>query len=277
MKKLLIFILSIFLLFSCSNKIHKENETVYAKKMAKPVFTEEINQDSDGVPDVQEEESPEPIILESQLPESNTENSSVNVVSSTIRNENNNSQAFEQINNEINNNTTLGEISYVLNDTMIVGVITKVNMTISKNVTKEQLISEVETFTENNLHSESIKISPVMRAKLTDPSGVNFRIIPTSNEEQIIQEGDFTLWTWNVTPLTKGDNPLILTVDIIIGNKSKTIPVFDSKIYVYSNEKIIEKILGFLNENWKYFLSSLIIPFLVFLYKKRQDKKNEKN
>jgi len=173
-------------------------------------------------------------------------------------------------------NFNLGDINYVVDDTMIIGNTTEINMTISHNVENSTIISEVETFTNNNLHTEEIRIAPVMKAKLIDPAGINFRIIPTTSEEQFLEDNDYTLWTWNVTPLLKGENELKLVVDIIIDNKNKSIQVFEGVIHVYSNTTIIEIILIFISKNWMYLLSSLIIPFFIFLYKRKHSKKKDK-
>lgn len=173
----------------------------------------------------------------------------------------------------------VGDINYVVDDTMLIGITTEVNMTISHFVDIETIIEEIETFTEENIHSEQIRIAPVMRAKLIDPTGINFRIISTTNDEQFLEDGDFTLWTWNVTPLLKGENELELVVDIIIDDKSKSIQVFDGVIHVYSDDSFFEIIFNFISKNWMFLLSSLIIPFFVFLYKMKYGKKDkdEKN
>ena len=141
-------------------------------------------------------------------------------------------------------------------------------MTISKGVNKDKIISEVKTFNRNNLHTDSIRISPVMKARLVDPSnGINFRIVSKTNEEQFIEEGDYTRWIWNVTPLTNGNNNLSLVIDISFNDKNKSIQVYDGIIYVYSNETFLQKLGRFFIENWQYIFSSLLIPILIFLYK----------
>jgi len=172
------------------------------------------------------------------------------------------------VNEDILNTITKGDINYVVNDTMIVGTMTEVNMTISQGVTKEKIISEVESFNRSNLRTDSIRISPVMRARLIDPSdGVNFRIVSKTNDEQFLEFGDYTRWTWNVTPLVKGNNSLSLVVDIMFNDKSKSIQVYDGVIYVYSDKTFFQKLWIFFIKNWQYIFSSLLIPILIFLYK----------
>ncbi len=167
-----------------------------------------------------------------------------------------------------------GNINYVIQDTMIVGVINEVNVTISKGVDIKTIIADVKTFTESNLHTDTVRISPVMRARLVDPSnGINFIIAPKTNAEQFLEIGDYTRWTWDVTPLNKGKNKLSLIVDVMYGTNSKSYQVYDGLIYVYSNETFFQKITKFLSKNWQYILSSLLIPFGVFLYNRYKKKK----
>lgn len=173
-----------------------------------------------------------------------------------------------------------GDINYVVQDTMVVGVINEVNMTISKGVDIKTIIADVKTFTESNLHTDTIRIAPIMRARLIDPSnGINFIIAPKTNAEQFLEIGDYTRWTWDVTPLNKGKNKLSLVVDVIYDNKSKSYQVYDGLIYVYSNETFFQIITKLIIKNWQYLLSSLLIPFGIFLYtkyKKKNDNESKK-
>jgi hypothetical protein len=174
------------------------------------------------------------------------------------------------------NSISKGDINYVVQDTMIVGVINEVNMTISVGVDKKDIISKIKTFTKDNLHTESIRISPVMKSRLVDASGgVNFKIVEKSGQEQFLEYGEITRWTWEVTPLVKGKNNLSLVVDVTLNNKSKTIQVYDGLIYVYSNETTMHKILAFISKNWQYLLSTLLLPFGIYLYNIYSKRKKE--
>jgi hypothetical protein len=167
-----------------------------------------------------------------------------------------------------------GDINYVIQDTMIVGVINEVNVTISKGVDIKTIIADVKTFTESNLRTDTVRISPVMRARLIDPSnGINFIIASKTNAEQFLEVGDYTRWTWDVTPLNKGNNKLSLAIDVMYGTNSKSYQVYDGLIYVYSNETFFQKITKFILKNWQFILSSLLLPFGIFLYNKYKNKK----
>lgn len=178
---------------------------------------------------------------------------------------------------KILNNISKGSINYVVQDTMIVNKISEVNMTISQGVDKERIISEIKTFNKLNLHTDSIRVSPVMRARLVDASGgINFRVVSKTNEEQFLEEGDYTRWTWDVTPLIKGNNNLSIVVDIIFNNKSKSIQVYDGVIYVYSDESFLIKMWNFIIEHWEFIISGLLVPTLLVILTefKKKKKKN---
>ena len=163
-----------------------------------------------------------------------------------------------------------GDINFVLQDTMIVGIVNEINMTISINVDKSKIISDINTFNEFNLKTDTIRISPLMRARLIDPTDEKFKIQPKTSEEQFLEYNDYTIWTWNVIPLEEGNNELSLVVDIIYDNRSKTIKSYDDIIYVHSDKSMIDKILYFIEMNWQYFLSTLVIPLLIWLFNKRK-------
>ena len=198
------------------------------------------------------------------------------IVRKTLHNNSNQSSHLALISsNTITPVFDRGNINYVIQDTMIVGVINEVNVTISKGVDIKDIIKDVKTFTESNIHTDTIRIAPVMRARLIDPSnGINFIISPKTSTEQFLEIGDYTRWTWDVTPINKGNNKLSLAVDVMYGDKSKSYQIYDGIIYVYSNETFFQKITKFLVKNLQYILSSLIIPFGVFLYTRYKKKKN---
>ena len=160
-----------------------------------------------------------------------------------------------------------GDIMYLIQDSMIVGKINVVNMTISYGIEATEIIAEIETFDDETVYTESIRIAPVMKARLIDVSGDNFKIIPITPEEQFLEFNSYTRWVWNVTPLSEGNHQLSLSVDVVLNDKGKTIEVYDDFIYVYSTQSTISKIWDFIAENWKWFLSSLVLPLFYFLFK----------
>lgn len=168
---------------------------------------------------------------------------------------------------------TKGDITYIMQDSMIVGNITVVDMTVSKGVPYTDIISEIESFNAEYAITDKIRIAPIMQAKLIDPSGKSFNIIPITPERQMVEPFGYTLWKWKVTPLTPGANSLLISVDIIIGTNIKSIEVYEGMIKVISNETNWDRFVNFFNENWKYLLSTLLLPFGIFLYSSIRKKK----
>jgi len=171
------------------------------------------------------------------------------------------------------NDKIYGDINYVVEDTMIVMKPTTVNVTVSNGVSVNNIISEVNTFTEGNVITEIIRIAPVMHIALI---GDNFIITPITDETQFLEDGDYTIWQWDVTPLLKGTHKLTLTVDITLENHSKNIETYEDFIYVYSDKSTWAKIGDFFSKEWKWLASTLIIPVGVFLYRKKKKNTNIK-
>jgi hypothetical protein len=78
-------------------------------------------------------------------------------------------------------NKDIGDISYVIDDTMTVGITNVINLTISKNVEIKKIIEAVETFNTENTHSEPIRTSKKMKARLIPVKDV-FKIVPITSE-----------------------------------------------------------------------------------------------
>ncbi len=187
---------------------------------------------------------------------------------------------IEDVNYDLDKMVTIekikGDINYVMNDTMKVGITEEVNMTISHDVDKKIIIESVESFQDNEVFSDEINISKVMRARLIDPTEKNFTIVPITQEEQMIENNEYTIWRWDVTPLTSGNNKLILSVDIVVDDKSKSIEVYDGDIFVFSDKSFFGNILLFFKEYWEPILGVLtvvIIPVFTYFYRKYKKKK----
>lgn len=170
---------------------------------------------------------------------------------------------------------TKGDITYVMQDSMVVGEISVIDMTVSKGMTHAEIVAEVESFSDESVITEEVRITPTMRAKLIDPSGSSFKIVQITPETQIVEPNGYTLWKWHVTPIVPGVNPLLISVDIIVGDDSKSIEVYEGTIQVISNETTLDKIMNFFEENWKYLLSTLLLPFGIFIYTSIRKRKSK--
>ncbi len=81
---------------------------------------------------------------------------------------------------------------------------------------EEILLLENLPIPKEELTIESIRLAKTMQVSLVESrKGANFEIASISNEEQFIDEGDFTEWLYDVKPLNQGSFTLILRITLI--------------------------------------------------------------
>lgn len=122
----------------------------------------------------------------------------------------------------------------------------------------------------------TINVSKVVRANLVAP---DFKVTNVTPEEQVIAENNNTEWEWLLKPTSPGKHEVTLTVTAIITIDGKEKPYHLKKFEkVLTIEVTKEQILeDWFSENWKWVISTLIIPFLGFLFKDRIKKLLEKS
>ncbi len=179
-------------------------------------------------------------------------------------------QIIEIKNNHTKTTTNKGHVAYHVPTIMNVRDTYQVSLVISKTTVNiyEDLDGVVKTTT--------IPITETMDVKLVDPSPIDdkaFSIVPDNDAVQLIEDGDeITKWSWNVTPLKSGSAKLKIVIAIIKnGNRKET--VYIDNIQIKSNPA--KTIPLFLGKYWQWILSTLIIPFGVWLYNKRKEKDKE--
>jgi len=167
----------------------------------------------------------------------------------------------------------IGQINHIIKDTMEFGVADTVEITISYNYSKSSIVKEVSTFQgrQNNVVTQDIKITPVMRAKLIDPTNKSFIIVPITDMDQIVEMEDstFTLWRWMVTPISGGDKYLVLSVDMLVGDKQKSIKIYQDKIFVHIG--FWSKVWMFIQNYWTYitYVIGGIFTIFAWIYKEK--------
>jgi len=171
-------------------------------------------------------------------------------------------------------NNKIGDITHIIRDTMRYGVTDTVELTVSYNTPVNFLIERVGTFNRtrhDNLITQSIKITPIMEAKLIDPTNNSFEIVPITDQTQLIEFEDytFTIWQWRVTPLAGGKKDLILNVNMVVGSHNKSIKIYEDKIYIHITP--MDKFWIWMKTNWTYltYLVGLITALFGFIYKEK--------
>lgn len=179
-----------------------------------------------------------------------------------------------------------GLVAYSVPSEMSVGENYSIKIRITKDTLEKKtlIVGDKEIpINDTTVHStitvESIRVSSIMSAALTSDSDDNFKIVSKSTETQNIENFGYTEWQWNVTPLKSGNHFLKLIIKVRItsdeGSFFKDIVVFEKQVSIKSNasysiSKVIEKY-------WQWSLSTLIIPFFIWLYNRKKKKKEETN
>jgi hypothetical protein len=176
-----------------------------------------------------------------------------------------------------------GIIAYSIPKEMIVGKYYSVKLRISKDANKSKLIlgdREIpinDVSVSSKITIESIRVESVMSAQLISEE-VSFKIESKSTEFQNIEDNGYTEWQWRITPLRGGSNFLKLLVKVRVKNEGgefyKDIIIFDKKVDIKSNALFSFK--TWLSNYWQWIISTIIIPFIVWFYRKKSEEKKKR-
>lgn len=194
-----------------------------------------------------------------------------------------NVENMDIVDNTDDSNSSKGTIAYSVPKEMQVGNSYQIKLRITKEkgkeVNKTLVIGEREIpIADPNIESkvtiENIRVERTMTTELLSEDGA-FTITPLNTDKQIIEDESYTEWGWIVTPLKSGKTYLKLIIKIKIeadGETSyKDIVVFDKDIEVKTNLK--HGVKGWVSQYWEWLMSTIIIPLVIFFYKRREKKK----
>jgi hypothetical protein len=171
--------------------------------------------------------------------------------------------------------TTSGIIAYSFPTKMVVGKKYKIKVRITKSRSEKTVlvigdrnipINDVDI--DSKVKIEDIRVDGVMSAKLIGDES-SFSITQLSSELQNIDDGGYTEWSWLVTPLKSGEVYLKLIIKVRIDNDVKRdIVVFDKKLDIEPDR--VWSFKTWFGKYWQWLLSTIIIPILVWLYKRKR-------
>lgn len=115
---------------------------------------------------------------------------------------------------------------------------------------------------------ENIRVDKIMTSEILYDS-ISFRVESLNTKVQDVDSVSYTEWSWVVMPLKSGKGYLKLIVKVKSNNKD--IVVFDKAIEVKSNIKY--SIKTFVGNYWQWMMTTIIIPLIIFVYKKRKPKR----
>lgn len=133
----------------------------------------------------------------------------------------------------------------------------------------------------NKIIIEKLKVSCKMRVTLKSEKDV-FNITPIiSSETRVLDPHEpFSPWIWSVTPQKSGTHNLYLVAEAIadvpkLGEKPLYVKTFD---YTITVRVTTDSVRGWIAKHWQYFLSSIAIPIVIWLwslYNTRKEKKEK--
>ena len=151
--------------------------------------------------------------------------------------------------------SALGRILFNPPKEMKAAVLERVEVRIAKTIT-EDLTMGLRGRGEPKI--EEIRVGTSMKARLT---GDNFDITSPSTENQLVAGTGFTHWEWDVTPLKRGIQRLLLTVTVRIkipnyDEEEKDYPVFEREIKVKVN--LIHSTKNFMRSYWQWIVAMIV-------------------
>ena len=115
----------------------------------------------------------------------------------------------------------------------------------------------------------TIKASDAMEAQLT---GAGFTIEAVTPAVQLVSGEGVTEWKWEVEPTRVGKRRLHLTLSAIIDLRGKestyTVRTFERTLVI--RVTLRERLTGFVEDNWQWLWSALLIPIGAWLFQRRR-------
>lgn len=165
-----------------------------------------------------------------------------------------------------------GRVVYKIPERMKVRETSKVLLRIAKSKATVSVYDNLD----GTVRTSEIPVTQTMEVNLIDPSPADnksFEIVPDNNAVQIVDDGEtYTEWSWNVTPVRAGSSSLKIVVSVIRDGNKKDV--------VYEDLVVIERDLQnqisfFWSKYWQWLIGTFLLPFFLWLYKRKRDKKEE--
>lgn len=167
-----------------------------------------------------------------------------------------------QPNIKVDDEIRMGQISLHIPDTMKVGYTDTVIVRLTRSHTL------VITSNMGTTSSKPIRTTSRMEVNIIDIDSA-FKIVKNNKTRQLVDTAEYTEWIFYVTPVKSGNRKLNVVVSIVRGEDHKDI-VFHDTVSILSNPK--KEVAYFWNSNWKWFMSTILIPFIIWLYNRRKKK-----
>jgi len=172
---------------------------------------------------------------------------------------------------QILNSMEFANISFNAPDSININESALIHLVLAVEETIDNLKKLIEA--EGEKIGARIRVSNNMEARLT---GYNFQITAITPEVQAVSRKGTTEWKWEIKPKEGGEQTLHLTISAVLNVEGtsipKTIRTFDRKIDVKIT--MIHRANAFLTNNWKWLWTALLVPFLLWFWRKIKKKEN---
>lgn len=159
------------------------------------------------------------------------------------------------------------EMDFTMDETLKLGKSSeaKLILDLSKTSDKDELAG-------SNKKGEKIQISRVVVAKILAP---DFNVIEVINDgRQVLNPNGPTEWRWSLTPKKVGEYKVNVTVAAVIeigtDHAERLVKVYNQEVTVFVTPADVVKY--FFTKNWQWLWSTLVLPFGLWIWKKRNKK-----
>jgi hypothetical protein len=142
-----------------------------------------------------------------------------------------------------------------------------------ENTIKAQLLIDPNSKVENlekqltvkgKTTTGNIRVSNVVQAKLIAP---DFDVTKITEEEQILSDDKPTEWEWSLKPKKAGTYEVNLSVTAIIDGHKHHLKSFEKTLVIEITKEQI--FMDWFEENYKWLVTTLLIPLIGFLFKEK--------
>jgi|GEM_PF-5061914 len=297
MKKLKIYslLLMLIIIFSCSNNSCSNNKNIYSPAPPPPVPVDSTSTEV-------EVKVKEPKKLRSSAkergskidavkssdqdiyPSSSESNTSVIIATTKSENATNkkseSKRSLQKTKRNAVKNPTLtiddvkikaGKLVYNMPNEMMEKKTYTIKIRINRDTLDNSIISNLD-----NPDVSVIKTTKKMEVSIVDPSPISkksFEIVKSNDDNQLVEDGEYTEWIYNITPLRHGKLNLNIVVSITMDGDKKQVVYFKT-LFVKSNPKA--DFIDFISDNWQWMISTLILPLIIWWWNNRKKKRKYK-
>ena len=165
-----------------------------------------------------------------------------------------------------------GRIIYIIPDTMLLGKNYEIKIRISKS---KNILSIINNINNKTIKTTIIPITEKMQINIVNIDSC-FKIYKNNSNIQLIDINDttYTEQTYNIIPIKHGKKKISIVVSIITDKGLKEI-VYSDDIFIQNNFKL--QVKTNVSKYQQQLFSTILIPLIVFFYKKYKSKDDNKN